>query len=74
MLYDDLSSFPFSVDHSLEPYVECVSFLRSSPQIQALLTSASSGLEGFKAHAVFQEINKKLLEVRESLLGFTSFI
>ncbi|KAG1960686.1 non-specific lipid-transfer protein [Pimephales promelas] len=40
----------------------------SSPQIQALLTSASSGLEGFKAHAVFQEINKKLLEDGEQFV------
>lgn len=28
-----------------------------------MYTGASDGLEGFKAHAVFQEINKKLLEV-----------
>ncbi|XDV46475.1 hypothetical protein PO909_014364 [Leuciscus waleckii] len=40
----------------------------SSPQIRALLTSASSGLEGFKAHAVFQEINKKLLEDGEQFV------
>lgn len=32
-------------------------------RIQAMNTSASDGLEGFKAHAVFQEINKKLQEV-----------
>lgn len=30
---------------------------------QAIDTSASDGLEGFKAHAVFQEIDKKLQEV-----------
>lgn len=47
----------------------CISFIPSSRRIQALLTSASSGLEGFKAHAVFQEINKKLHEVREGCLG-----
>ncbi|KTG38811.1 hypothetical protein cypCar_00009235, partial [Cyprinus carpio] len=34
----------------------------SSPRIQAVLTSSSSGLEGFKAHSVFQEISKKLHE------------
>lgn len=28
-----------------------------------MYTGASDELEGFKAHAVFQEINKKLLEV-----------
>lgn len=32
-------------------------------RIRALYTGASDGLEGFKAHAVFQEINKRLLEV-----------
>lgn len=32
-------------------------------RIRAVCTGASDGLEGFKAHAVFQEINKKLLEV-----------
>lgn len=32
-------------------------------RIRALYTGDSDGLEGFKAHAVFQEINKKLLEV-----------
>ncbi|KAK5930250.1 hypothetical protein CgunFtcFv8_026505 [Champsocephalus gunnari] len=31
-------------------------------RIQAIYTSASDGLEGFKAHMVFQEINKKLQE------------
>uniref|UniRef100_A0A672T8L0 Sterol carrier protein 2b n=1 Tax=Sinocyclocheilus grahami TaxID=75366 RepID=A0A672T8L0_SINGR len=36
------------------------SFIPSSPRIQTVLTSSSSGLEGFKAHAVFQEISKKL--------------
>ncbi|CAL8309457.1 unnamed protein product [Lota lota] len=30
--------------------------------IHAVFTSASNGLEGFKSHAVFQEINKKLQE------------
>ncbi|KAI4895144.1 hypothetical protein NFI96_019117, partial [Prochilodus magdalenae] len=34
----------------------------SSQRIQAVFTSASAGLEGFKAHAVFQEIAKKLQE------------
>ncbi|KAI4895553.1 hypothetical protein NFI96_027668, partial [Prochilodus magdalenae] len=34
-----------------------------SQRIQAVFTSASAGLEGFKAHAVFQEIAKKLQEV-----------
>ncbi|XP_026092395.1 non-specific lipid-transfer protein-like [Carassius auratus] len=32
----------------------------SSPWIQAVLTSSSLGLEGFKAHSVFQEISRKL--------------
>ncbi|KAI2649452.1 hypothetical protein H4Q32_015407 [Labeo rohita] len=40
----------------------------SSPHIQAVLTSSSSGLEGFKAHAVFQEISKKLLEDGEQFV------
>ncbi|XP_066528943.1 sterol carrier protein 2b [Hoplias malabaricus] len=34
----------------------------SPPRIQAAFTSAPSGLEGFKANAVFQEIAKKLQE------------
>ncbi|XP_036447086.1 sterol carrier protein 2b [Colossoma macropomum] len=34
----------------------------SSQSIQAMFTSAPAGLEGFKAHAVFQEIAKKLQE------------
>ncbi|KAL7859039.1 hypothetical protein SRHO_G00141860 [Serrasalmus rhombeus] len=34
----------------------------SSQRIQAVFTSAPAGLEGFKAHAVFQEIAKKLQE------------
>lgn len=33
-----------------------------TPKIRAVYTGASDGLEGFKAHAVFQEINKKLQE------------
>lgn len=37
-------------------------------RIQAINTSASDGLEDFKAYAVFQEINKKLQEV---IMGFT---
>ncbi|XP_026055578.1 non-specific lipid-transfer protein [Carassius auratus] len=40
----------------------------SSPQIQAVLTSSSSGLEEFKAHAVFQEISKKLHEEGEQFV------
>ncbi|KAF5893504.1 non-specific lipid-transfer protein-like, partial [Clarias magur] len=31
-------------------------------RIEAVFTSAPGGLEGFKAHAVFQEIAKKLAE------------
>ncbi|KAG7264828.1 hypothetical protein CRUP_001472 [Coryphaenoides rupestris] len=31
-------------------------------RIHAVVTSAGHGLEGFKSHAVFQEINKKLQE------------
>lgn len=42
------------------PYY-CNAFTES--RIEAMNTSASDGLEGFKAHAVFQEINKKLQEV-----------
>lgn len=38
------------------------------PRIQASDTSASDGLEGFKAHAVFQEINKKLQEEGEQFV------
>ncbi|XP_010778415.1 sterol carrier protein 2b [Notothenia coriiceps] len=37
-------------------------------RIQAIYTSASDGLEGFKAHAVFQEINKKLQEEGEQFV------
>ncbi|XP_061540095.1 sterol carrier protein 2b [Phycodurus eques] len=33
---------------------------RHTPRIVAARSSASDSLEGFKAHAVFQEINKKL--------------
>uniref|UniRef100_A0A3P9PDK2 Sterol carrier protein 2b n=1 Tax=Poecilia reticulata TaxID=8081 RepID=A0A3P9PDK2_POERE len=36
--------------------------------IRALRTSAGTGLEGFKAHAVFQEINKKLQEEGEQFV------
>ncbi|XP_051515667.1 sterol carrier protein 2-like [Myxocyprinus asiaticus] len=45
-----------------------VTAVSSSPRIQAVLTSAASGLEGFKAHAVFQEINKKLQEDGEQFV------
>lgn len=38
------------------------------PRIQVVNVSASEGLEGFKAHAVFQEINKKLQEDGESFV------
>ncbi|XP_061634075.1 sterol carrier protein 2b isoform X3 [Phyllopteryx taeniolatus] len=37
---------------------------RHTPRIVAARSSASDNLEGFKAHAVFQEINKKLQQVR----------
>ncbi|XP_060933646.1 sterol carrier protein 2b [Limanda limanda] len=37
-------------------------------RIEAINTSASDGLEGFKAHAVFQEINKKLEEEGEQFV------
>uniref|UniRef100_A0A8B9GKS7 SCP2 domain-containing protein n=1 Tax=Astyanax mexicanus TaxID=7994 RepID=A0A8B9GKS7_ASTMX len=40
----------------------------SSQMIQAVLTSAPTGLEGFKAHAVFQEIAKKLQEEGEQFV------
>uniref|UniRef100_A0A4W5K897 Sterol carrier protein 2b n=1 Tax=Hucho hucho TaxID=62062 RepID=A0A4W5K897_9TELE len=40
-----------------------------SPQrIQSVNTNAERSLEGFKAHAVFQEINKKLEEDGESFV------
>ncbi|KAI1883149.1 hypothetical protein AGOR_G00242250 [Albula goreensis] len=39
-----------------------------SQRVHAVPTSASSGLEGFKAHAVFQEIEKKLLEDGEQFV------
>ncbi|KAA0706612.1 Non-specific lipid-transfer protein [Triplophysa tibetana] len=45
-----------------------VTQVTSSERIRAALTSASSGLEGFKAHAVFQEINKKLQEDGEQFV------
>ncbi|XP_016430332.1 non-specific lipid-transfer protein-like [Sinocyclocheilus rhinocerous] len=45
-----------------------VPHVSSSPRIQAVLTSSSSGLEGFKAHAVFQEISKKLHEDGEQFV------
>uniref|UniRef100_A0A3B3UMJ5 Sterol carrier protein 2b n=1 Tax=Poecilia latipinna TaxID=48699 RepID=A0A3B3UMJ5_9TELE len=43
---------------------------KSSPRfrIRAVRTSAGTGLEGFKAHAVFQEINKKLQEEGEQFV------
>ncbi|XP_062871530.1 sterol carrier protein 2b [Trichomycterus rosablanca] len=34
----------------------------STRQVEAVFTSAPAGLQGFKAHAVFQEIGKKLEE------------
>lgn len=37
-------------------------------RVVALSTSSSAGLEGFKAHAVFQEINKKLQEDGEQFV------
>ncbi|CAK6980610.1 sterol carrier protein 2b [Scomber scombrus] len=37
-------------------------------RIQAVNTSASDGLEGFKAYAVFQEISKKLQEEGEQFV------
>uniref|UniRef100_A0A1A8FZF2 Sterol carrier protein 2b n=1 Tax=Nothobranchius korthausae TaxID=1143690 RepID=A0A1A8FZF2_9TELE len=39
-----------------------------TPRILAINTSASTGLEGFKAHAVFQEISKKLEEEGEQFV------
>lgn len=39
-----------------------------TPRVQAFYTSASGGLEGFKAHAVFQEIDKKLQEEGEQFV------
>ncbi|XP_068176393.1 sterol carrier protein 2b isoform X2 [Antennarius striatus] len=41
---------------------------RQTPRIRAIDTSASDGLEGFKAHAVFQEISKKLQEEGEQFV------
>ncbi|KAK6313830.1 sterol carrier protein 2b [Coregonus clupeaformis] len=40
----------------------------SSQRIQSVNTNAERSLEGFKAHAVFQEINKKLEEDGESFV------
>ncbi|XP_046905895.1 sterol carrier protein 2b [Hypomesus transpacificus] len=40
----------------------------SHKRIQAVYTSSSSGLEGFKANAVFQEIHKKLQEDGEQFV------
>ncbi|XP_020355052.1 sterol carrier protein 2b [Oncorhynchus tshawytscha] len=40
----------------------------SSQRIQSVNTNAERTLEGFKAHAVFQEINKKLEEDGESFV------
>ncbi|KAM9384876.1 sterol carrier protein 2b isoform 2-T2 [Pholidichthys leucotaenia] len=37
-------------------------------RIEAVGTSSSDGLEGFKAHAVFQEINKRLQEEGEQIV------
>ncbi|KAJ8270261.1 hypothetical protein GJAV_G00112240 [Gymnothorax javanicus] len=39
-----------------------------SQRVQAVPTSASAGLEGFKAHTVFQEIEKKLQEEGEQFV------
>ncbi|KAM9796103.1 sterol carrier protein 2b isoform X2 [Syngnathus typhle] len=36
-----------------------------TPRVVAVWSSTSEGLEGFKAHAVFQEINKKLQQVKD---------
>ncbi|XP_058495055.1 sterol carrier protein 2b [Solea solea] len=41
---------------------------RQTQRIQAVSTAASDGLEGFKAHAVFQEIGKKLQEEGEQFV------
>lgn len=35
----------------------------TTSRVEAVSTGVSDGLEGFKAHAVFQEINKKLQKV-----------
>ncbi|KAL2089935.1 hypothetical protein ACEWY4_014623 [Coilia grayii] len=45
-----------------------VSHIISDPHIRAVGTSAAADLEGFKAHAVFQEINKKLQEDGEQFV------
>ncbi|XP_077391497.1 sterol carrier protein 2b [Festucalex cinctus] len=39
-----------------------------TPRIAAVGSSASDGLEGFKSHAVFQEINKKLQQEGEAFV------
>uniref|UniRef100_A0A8B9RL72 Sterol carrier protein 2 n=1 Tax=Astyanax mexicanus TaxID=7994 RepID=A0A8B9RL72_ASTMX len=40
----------------------------ASPRIAAVPTSAASGLEGFKAHIVFKEIDKRLKEEGEAFV------
>lgn len=56
-----LKLLPFHPSLSrLTPHISNISTVS---RIRAIRTSASDGLEGFKAHAVFQEINKKLQEV-----------
>lgn len=45
-------------------FLVCVCVFSSCRRIEAVFTSAPTALEGFKAHAVFQEIAKKLEEVR----------
>ncbi|KAM9796102.1 sterol carrier protein 2b isoform 2-T2 [Syngnathus typhle] len=39
-----------------------------TPRVVAVWSSTSEGLEGFKAHAVFQEINKKLQQEGEAFV------
>ncbi|XP_057697471.1 sterol carrier protein 2b [Corythoichthys intestinalis] len=41
---------------------------RKTPRIVGALSSASDGLEGFKAHAVFREIDKKLQQEGEAFV------
>lgn len=54
--------YPFVI---LLTFSNCAVFTES--RIQAVNTGASDGLKGFKAHAVFEEINKKLQEVIDDL-------
>lgn len=54
----------FLINSSANLFVPAFLHLLFFPRrIRATGTSASAGLEGFKAHAVFQEISKKLEEV-----------